>query len=591
MAIDREATIKNAEKFLRGGRLDAAIAEYARVVEDHPRDWTSANTLGDLYTRAGQSDRAVALYRRIADHLLAEGFYPKAAALLKKILKISPDDEGALIQLAETAVRQGLLADGRAHYLAVADRRRQRGDTAGADEIAVRLGALDPGDLPARLAAARALERAGDTKAAAARYRQLYDEFMEKGRDQEAAAALQDCMRCNPTHPEPDLLLTLAGLALRQGRLDEARGLLREVVTLGAGGRDAVVALAWTLAEDNVDAAVLCVDVAADASVAAGEFTDAAALLQEFAARVPGQIGTLLRLVEVAVDGGLDATMYEAQAQLADAYLAAERPDEARVIAEDLVTREPMETAHAERLRRALEMLNVDDVEAAIAARLTVPSGGLSEVIEDFVMDPPAVTAGPAPAPVSRPTPRAPAPPSPPPSASTEIDLTSLLGELEGPFASAPTPLQTAPARDLEEVFAGMRHQAARQDENDDSDEHMALARTYLEMGLPDEAVSSLEIAVRAPLHRFAAAAALAHIYRDQSDLTRAVEWFERAAEAPAPTADEGYALLYDLGDVLETLGEPARSLAVFLELAADAPDFRDVGARVTRLANSETEG
>ena len=61
LAIDREATLKNAEKFLRVGRLDAAITEYARVVDDQPRDWTTANTLGDLYMRAKQPDRAVAL--------------------------------------------------------------------------------------------------------------------------------------------------------------------------------------------------------------------------------------------------------------------------------------------------------------------------------------------------------------------------------------------------------------------------------------------------------------------------------------------------------------------------------------------------
>jgi Flp pilus assembly protein TadD len=53
LPIDREATLKKAEKALRQGRIDAAIAEYAQVVEEHPRDWTTANTLGDLYIRAG----------------------------------------------------------------------------------------------------------------------------------------------------------------------------------------------------------------------------------------------------------------------------------------------------------------------------------------------------------------------------------------------------------------------------------------------------------------------------------------------------------------------------------------------------------
>jgi Flp pilus assembly protein TadD len=58
VAFDRAVTLRNAEKLIRQGKLDAAIAEYLRVVEDAPDDWNVANTLGDLYARAGQIDKA-----------------------------------------------------------------------------------------------------------------------------------------------------------------------------------------------------------------------------------------------------------------------------------------------------------------------------------------------------------------------------------------------------------------------------------------------------------------------------------------------------------------------------------------------------
>ena len=48
---------------------------------------------------------------------------------------------------------------------------------------------------------------------------------------------------------------------------------------------------------------------------------------------------------------------------------------------------------------------------------------------------------------------------------------------------------------------------------------------------------------------------------------------------------------LYDLGDTLEAGGETARALAVFLELQADAGDFRDVARRVERLSRVQTGG
>lgn len=600
MAIDREATLKNAEKFLRVGRLDAAIAEYARVVEDYPRDWTTANTLGDLYLRAAQSQKAVALYQRIADHLLNEGFYPKAAALLKKILKITPDDEGAQIHLGEISARQGLLADARSYFGAVASRRRQRGDEAGADEMVIRLGALDPGDVAARRAGAQALERAGNTAAAAAIYRDMYAELTEKGRAEDASAALRDLMRCSPDTRDADLLLPVLTLKLQDGEIDEARALLPQVLSAGTVSPDAVAEVAWTLIDTRREAAAVCVDAVVDHWIAAGHFADAAALLQELAARVPGQVAALLRLVEVCVDGGLEATMYEAQAQLADAYLASGRPDEARVIAEDLVGREPWEATHVDRLRRSLQMLGVEDIESVIAERLAAPSHEQPESLDDFSEEMAAPPAPPVQArvaevvleeeiPIDAGAVQAPA--AGRDATTAEIDLTSVLSELEGqaaPSLPAPPPAQT---RDLEEVFAGIRANVGSPEASDESGEHLSLARTYIEMGMPDEAFSSLEIAARAPRHRFEAASLLARLHRDQGDLSHAIEWYERAAEAPAPSGDEGRELLYELGDVLEMVGETARALAIFIELEADARGYRDVGERVARLSKVEAGG
>ena len=38
MAFDRNGTIRKAEKLLREGKLDAAIAEYIRVLDDPPTE-------------------------------------------------------------------------------------------------------------------------------------------------------------------------------------------------------------------------------------------------------------------------------------------------------------------------------------------------------------------------------------------------------------------------------------------------------------------------------------------------------------------------------------------------------------------------
>ena len=85
--------------------------------------------------------------------------------------------------------------------------------------------------------------------------------------------------------------------------------------------------------------------------------------------------------------------------------------------------------------------------------------------------------------------------------------------------------------------------------------------------------------------------AILGRLYQRRDDLPHAAEWLERASEAPAPSANDGRELLFDLGMILETMGETARALAVFMELQADAGEYRDVAARVERLARVQTGG
>ena len=650
MAFDRDDTLKKAEKLLRQGRLDLAIVEYASVVDDQPHDWNTTNTLGDLYARAGQTEKAAEMYARIADHLMKEGFYPRAAALYKKILKIKPDDEPSQLKLGEISAKQGLLVDAKSYFATVAQKRRARGDSLGADEMVVRLGSIDPSDIDSRVAAARVLERQGDPIAAAVRYRELHADLAGKKREQDAFGALREAVRLDPSDNEgrielarhavakgnfdvareyldretagtdPALLLALAGIELRSGHFEQARELLPALLALDRELRHDVVDLAWTLAETSPEAAFVCIDAAVDASRAANDYADAAAVLQEFVARTPGQIAALLKLVEVCVDGGLEATMYETQAQLADAYLAANQAGEARVIAEDLVAREPWEKAHIDRFRKALVMLRVSDPDTLIADRLsgqapftaTDPFANLA-MMEDAanaaaaLMPPPAPqppAAPPAAAPPAASAGEAPAPPLIPPpaplaaggtdtgtlSGTTEIDLTGLLGDLQG-TPTMPTPPTPPPRENLDEVFKDFRDEVSRHTGVEEAEQHLKLAKTYLDMGMSNDAIGSLTTAARSPRHRFEAASTLGRLHRDQGELPQAIEWLERAAEAPAPSAEAARTLLYDLGVVLERAGETARALAVFMELQADAGDYRDVGARVDRLSRVQTGG
>jgi tetratricopeptide (TPR) repeat protein len=382
------------------------------------------------------------------------------------------------------------------------------------------------------------------------------------------------------TADDPDLLLTLARIEMDSGHDVEARTTLTRLLTLAPARHEEVTRLAETVLErGHVESAFGCIEVVTDAALLEGNWLVAIRSLQAFLRRHGSHVPALSRLVEVCGEAGMDDEMREAKADLADAYLGSELGAEARVIAEDLVARDPR-AGNVDRLRRALELLRVPDVERVISECLrTTPAPGGGDSEESTVAVPtrelvmsevPAVEES---AYVLEPQ---------------EIDLTDALAGMSA--VPAPSiPQQPSAPQDLETVFDQMRTQATHDQDAAAAAEHYERGVQLLFGGDALEAVSHLQNAARVPLWRFRAASELGRLYIAQEQLEPAVEWLERAAEAPAPTAEEGFAVLYDLAVALEGLGESARALAVLMELDADAGGYRDVRERVDRLARVQT--
>ena len=136
---------------------------------------------------------------------------------------------------------------------------------------------------------------------------------------------------------------------------------------------------------------------------------------------------------------------------------------------------------------------------------------------------------------------------------------------------------------DLSEVLAGIGDapEAHPNDPYDRALKHLADGRT-------DEAMADLRDATRASHTRARAAADLGRLHISRGELEAAVEWLEQAADGPAATQEEGFAVLYELADTLERLGESARALAILVDLDADAGGYRDVRLRIEQLARAQ---
>ncbi|MEO5823315.1 MAG: tetratricopeptide repeat protein [Vicinamibacteraceae bacterium] len=638
MAIDRDDALRKAEKLLRQGRLDGAIAEYEHVVDAYPDDIATASALGDLYGRAGKASQAVAQFMRLGEHFLKEGVHTKAAASYRKVLKLDTQHEGALLQLVEACAQQGQLTDAKTHLQSAIDKRKVRGDQDGADALVVRLAELDPNDFEARLQAAWIQVRTGktvtsellslakelDTRKRVGEAEQLLEEVVKRdpgatevslrlakaalGRDEVARA--KRFLPDTSTTKDPELLLTGGKILLKLDNLDSAREHLVRFLAAAPKAVEEVATLGEYLASSNARYAI--VDLLVDHAATSGDFGKAARRLQAFLEKSPRHLPALLRLVEVCVDGDLDAALTAAQQELAEAYLEAGEAEKARVIAEDLLLRNPRSSSHADRLRRVLVTLGESDPDAVIAERLS-----MLDEDDTFANSEPTPAATPAAA-VDEPVMPAPVDDEPehvdavfPPMGGITADTLAGLPEMDqseevvefeandaGDWSDAapaavvvaPVAPEAAPAEGpLDTVFSGMRGRALQDSSALPPGDHAArnfrVGQTYAAAAMLKEAADAFEKAARDPRYRFRSAQSLGRLYRKHAMLSDAVEWLEIASEAPAPKIDEHRSALYELADALETTGEHTRALAVLLDLVAEQSDYRDARARIERLS------
>ncbi|HVB38236.1 MAG TPA: tetratricopeptide repeat protein, partial [Vicinamibacterales bacterium] len=542
-----------------------------------------------------------------------------ARAVLQEAVRIDPDDAGARYELVTVLIALGdvdgarVLATEAQHLRDLARLLTERGDADGALAMLARAAEGDPDDGGTRASLAQAYAARGEWERAGA--------FLP----QDVAVA------------DPAFRLLAAEILLRVGRTGQALALLEGLADKDAG---ALSALAERLAAEHPGAAFTCAEVVADRAAVRQDWDAAAAALTAFVARVPHHVLALMKLVEIWVDAGLDERVTAAQAQLADAYLMSGSGNEARVIAEDLLVRNPENEAYRDRLRQTLILLGEPDPDRALTERLNgasvfvAPDLDLGDLVphEDSV-PPPQPAASDDEFEVQRHEPARQAPASILPRVSAgedptverifelsagAIDVTSLLSEqdfaggmgeawdespdaIEVDLSAALDGLQAAnvprrthgaiPEDDLDGVFRGMRDEADRATAGGAAPEQYRRAVECEASGRDDEAVALLAQAARSPRLRFEAGGRLARLLARHGRRSQAVEWFERAAQAPAPTADAGLALLYDLGLALEGGGEWARALAIYLELQSEAGAYRDVVERVDRLSKSGMRG
>lgn len=220
MSIKREKIVAAAQKYIQKGSFKRAIREYQKIVKAHPDDVRTLQKVGDLQARDGQTDAAVETYNEVADHYVAQGFFLKAVAVYKQLLRIAPEKLEARLRLADLYVQLSLIRDALANYQQVADRYLEMGWIDAYLGTLERVTEVDPENASSRILFAEQLAKYEHPDIAA-------DQFLVAIRLLRQAGRIEECCKVGEryVHLRPDdveQVYVLAETYLSQGRAKRA---------------------------------------------------------------------------------------------------------------------------------------------------------------------------------------------------------------------------------------------------------------------------------------------------------------------------------------------------------------------------------
>jgi pilus assembly protein FimV len=187
MAIQREQVVQTAEKYVSRGKIEPAIREYRKLLSDNPNDINTLNRIGDLYARIQRIDEAVDFFTQIAEQYTTEGFFVKAIAIYKKIIKLDPTRLEVYEKLAELYHKQGLVNEARTQYQVLADYYQKHDNAASAIAIYQKMADLEPNNPTYHVKLAEIYQQQQLTEKAMGEYRVIAEMMIAHGRSQDAA--------------------------------------------------------------------------------------------------------------------------------------------------------------------------------------------------------------------------------------------------------------------------------------------------------------------------------------------------------------------------------------------------------------------
>ena len=249
-SMDKNKIIEAAAKLVAKGAYDKAIKEYQKVLDGDPRDVRVLQKMGELYQKKNDNIQAAYYFTKVAESYSQDGFFLKAVALYKQVLKLNPNLVDVNLKLAELHQQLGLMSEAMAYFQIVANHHDKQGDTKASLDTLKKMVDLDPDNVASRIKLAELYARESMSSEAldefkrAAEYlkrnnrsddylrvaerisslepenlplaKELAQGFLQRGDQKRALAKLQICFKADPRDMETLTLLAQAFQGLGQ---------------------------------------------------------------------------------------------------------------------------------------------------------------------------------------------------------------------------------------------------------------------------------------------------------------------------------------------------------------------------------------
>lgn len=223
--MDKLKLFATADKAVQKNQPDKALESLEKILSADPNDVKALNKAADICIKINHSEKALDYLTRVGGIYTRDGFYSKAIAIYKRILKINetaPKDQTIRTheRLASLYGQLGLVSDAMSHFKIVVDFFDQANDREALLSVLKKISDLDPSNIESQVKLAEIFAAEGKIEDAKDTFRSLAEGFEARSQLADVVAIYERWVKAFPKEMEP--LEKLVGTYLKGGEPKKA---------------------------------------------------------------------------------------------------------------------------------------------------------------------------------------------------------------------------------------------------------------------------------------------------------------------------------------------------------------------------------